>query len=554
MFKDFQPVCRRVTGFRWAVCIIFAMISISIYSCSDDDKVSMDRPVITGISQGSASVGDTITLTGEGFGRDMEGFMVAFSGCGFNNSRSYRDSQPLSIWNDSIVVEVPDGAFSGWLRLHWDNPLSGSGPFDLTVPPQASNVFDIDIDQSAGDVAKVFYSGSEYEFELGEEDEASDYLLVLFSGGAPVTGASGYSYFLDNGITQPVDGPAAESGAGFGSQAPVGTGYKKEEMQAEVQEMMMESGPLPREFEKRRMTEFLELAGSSPSSGGKSGRTNTIVSHAPGGAPQAVVFNVYSDWLGSTIDPASFVQVNAVLAYEGDHSLLYVDEDTPENCLSTVEAGQLGEAFDTSIYGTDRAAFGEESDINSDGKVAILLSPVINGLTEAGTAGTSGFIAGFFLPGDLIPAYMPAGSTNGMEIFYTMVPDPTGTFGNVYEKTRALEVIRGVLAHEFLHMIMFNYRILLPADGLSGAYMPEVWVSEGLAHTAEDLNGHDESNIGRSNLFLADPGAVSLIHGGDALDERGAAFLFFRYLGDRFGEGVFREIVQTRAVGTRNIE
>ena len=208
--------------------------------------------------------------------------------------------------------------------------------------------------------------------------------------------------------------------------------------------------------------------------------------------------------------------------------------------------------FEQDIHPTNNAVFGSESDINHDGKVVILLTPVVNELTPPGGA-TTGYIAGFFMPGDLLPNYVPSGATNGMEIYYSMVPDPNGIYGNVYEKERALDVIEGVIAHEFEHMIMFNYRVLIFGNGYSGTYMAELWVEEGMAHIAEDVNGHDESNIRRADLFLDDPGDVTLIHGGDDLEERGASFLFFRYLGDRFGDGVFRDIVQTKKTGTDNI-
>ena len=58
-----------------------------------------------------------------------------------------------------------------------------------------------------------------------------------------------------------------------------------------------------------------------------------------------------------------------------------------------------------------------------------------------------------------------------------------------------------------------------------------------LAHVAEDLNGDNSSNVARVNLFLEDPGTVTLIHGGDALDERGAEYLFLRYLEKGGDEG-----------------
>jgi hypothetical protein len=85
-------------------------------------------------------------------------------------------------------------------------------------------------------------------------------------------------------------------------------------------------------------------------------------------------------------------------------------------------------------------------------------------------------------------------------------------------------------------------------------YMEELWINEGLAHIAEDLNGFYSSNIGRANLFLANPGDATLIYGGDALDERGAEFLFLRHIGDRFGTSVFRNLVQSKKAGVANVE
>jgi hypothetical protein len=135
-----------------------------------------------------------------------------------------------------------------------------------------------------------------------------------------------------------------------------------------------------------------------------------------------------------------------------------------------------------------------------------------------------------------------------------MVPDPDAVFGNVFPKDKTLGVIRSVLAHEFLHMILFNYRVLIYGAGYLADYMEDLWMNEGLAHIAEDLNGFKSSNIGRANLFLLDPGDATLIYGGDRLEERGAEFLFLRHLGDRFGTIVFRNIVQSKKAGVANVE
>ncbi|MBU8920911.1 MAG: hypothetical protein KOO63_03525 [Bacteroidales bacterium] len=511
---------------------ILSLVAMNLLTGSCSDEITYpDLPSIYSVDPATSEVGDTVIISGQNLDSGLEGFSVAFSASEFMGFRSFRTSMPFDISADRMKVVVPDGTFSGQLRIQWDNPFGISGPFDQNIPPAPGDMLDFHLNQRSGEVAKVFYSGSQLEFCLGSVETASDYVIILFSGAEPVSQSTYYSYTVNTGI-ETIHGngvlkrtPAAVSGS-HGRQDPVDL-----------------------RFEKKRREEIREAFS------GERIRENESDDHQAGSVvAQTRVFDVYSDINGSTIAPASFTEVTANLKYEGTHTLLYVDQLTASGCISDAEAQWLGDSFESGIYQTDRTAFGDESDINDDGRVVILLSPVINRLTDPGTASTEGFIAGFFLPGDLIPSFLDHRCTNGMEIFYTMVPDPEGLYGNTYEKSRALEVIRGVIAHEFMHMIMFNYRVLQYGSGMYATYSAETWVNEGLAHIAEDLNNHEESNIGRANIFLQDPGDVSLIHGGDALDERGAAFLFFRYLGDRFGEQVYRDIVQTKAVGLSNIE
>jgi hypothetical protein len=214
--------------------------------------------------------------------------------------------------------------------------------------------------------------------------------------------------------------------------------------------------------------------------------------------------------------------------------------------LSDTEAEEIGQTFDASIYAIDRNAFGNESDINGDGKVAILMTEEVNDLPK--DPGT--FILGFLNPLDLLPVF---GVANAMEIFYTMVPDQS--YGGVNWKERSIASIKSTLAHEFQHMIMFNYRVLVYGKGYLWNYMEELWINEALSHIAEDLNGYEADNIARANLFLDNTGNTKLTFlNDDNLANRGAVYLFLRYLGDQFGESIFRSLVQTKEMGVENVE
>src|SRR5690606_2216800 len=132
--------------------------------------------------------------------------------------------------------------------------------------------------------------------------------------------------------------------------------------------------------------------------------------------------------------------------------------------------------FDDPIFPTVTGAFGEPSDVDGNGRIIILFTPVVNELTPRGAAG---FVAGFFYGLDLTEG----ANSNRAEIFYSVVPDPGGRYGDPRSRDDILRTVPGVLAHELQHMVHFHERMMRRQ-----APRPEaVWLSEALAHMAEDL-------------------------------------------------------------------
>ncbi|MFN2382696.1 MAG: IPT/TIG domain-containing protein, partial [Gemmatimonadota bacterium] len=253
----------------------------------------------------------------------------------------------------------------------------------------------------------------------------------------------------------------------------------------------------------------------------------------------------------SLTDRASFDRVSARLRFIGDHTYIYVDERTPAANLTEAMIEAIGTRFDDQTYATDRAAFGPESDVDGNGKVIILLSQTINKLTTPDIIAQGGFIAGFFFGIDLLPHPVANPFANGGEVFYAVVPDPNAAFGSARISIEgAPELLNGVFAHEFEHMISANHHVLLNSNPRSES----LWLDEGLAHMAETLNGIHRQNRLRAAFFLHNPPATSLVGGGDALDERGAAWLFVQYLVDHFGEAVLARLVQTSRVSVDNVD
>ncbi len=539
------------TRFRASVVIV-ALLAAFAGCSSDPDTIVLDDPAITSISPGAGAFGDTIVVSGSGFGPRPSANAIVISPDRFSMPASRRVIVPIGGSGTELRGIVPDGAFTGSVRVERANRIGKVFALALDPPASTSAALPFGVRLDAGDVGKSFFSGVDYSFSITAGASDEDYLFVVFSDQAPPQSTWTYLYSVTAQIPARIaDG---EPGAGAAAASVSARSAAPRQSPGVSRDFSAGATGARRSDFQRRVDE--EIRGLLETGAATARRSAPVRSPAVSAAPQAT-FKVLVDPAGSILDPANFTTVTANLKYSGSHTLLYVDAETPASCLSDAEAADLGLAFEDSIYGVDRSSFGNESDINHDGKVVMLMTPMVNRMTPAGSAGgEQGYIAGFFLATDLLPDLVDSRVTNAMEIFYSMVPDPDSPpeFGNVFPKEKTLGVIRSVLAHEFLHMILFNYRVLIYGEGYSADYMEDLWINEGLAHIAEDLNGFYPSNIGRANLFLVDPGDATLIYGGDELEERGASFLFLRHLGDRFGDSVFRSLVQSKKAGTANVE
>jgi hypothetical protein len=268
--------------------------------------------------------------------------------------------------------------------------------------------------------------------------------------------------------------------------------------------------------------------------------------------------------------------------YTGTNILLYVDnQPTASTTFTDAEYESFGRQFDQDLYPIDIASFGSVSDIDANGKTFVLFTPLVNRLTlSSGSCGS--YVAGFFNGADL------SGNTNAnrAEIFYASVPgEPAGgpTCTNL-----GLDVVRrsapATFIHELQHMISYNQHVLA-RNGTTEA----VWLNEGLSHIAEELGGKlyearypcpnlppcppagrastaqifpDSAqgflppNFGNAYDFFSSRLEYSLTSptGFGTIEERGVGWLFLRYLADQKGDAKLRELVQTRNVGTANIE
>ncbi|MFH1874432.1 MAG: hypothetical protein ABH859_04510 [Pseudomonadota bacterium] len=251
--------------------------------------------------------------------------------------------------------------------------------------------------------------------------------------------------------------------------------------------------------------------------------------------------------LASLTSTSSYVTVTAQAKYIGSEIILYVDNELTENDLNQEEINELGVFYDD-IAQREQALLGEASDVDSDGKFSALITPQINRLGEMG----GGIITGYFFSADLYVRNSSNPVSNEMEIVYMLAPDPDGEWGYPISKQFALSnLLMPVFPHELQHAISYNQHVFV-----NNGSPEESWLNEGMSHFIEDWAGVGLENPSRYSGFLASPSSVSLVNSGSPnLLERGAAYLFLRYLYEQSADGAafLARLEDTYLVGVDNL-
>ena len=267
----------------------------------------------------------------------------------------------------------------------------------------------------------------------------------------------------------------------------------------------------------------------------------------------------------------------AVVKATSAHLIVMADVSNPANGFSDTDYQNFAATFESLIWPVVTENFGVPDDIDGNGRVIALFTGAVNQLSTS----QSSVVGGFFFGRDLFPKvanadFQACPASNQAEMFYLLVPDPTGSLGFTRDVEFVRRITLGVIAHEFQHLINSSTRLFQTAN----ADWPEtVYMEEGLSHIAEELVFYESSgllprtnitattlqigaqtgqqynafthymlsNAGRFRNYLADPANNAPYQDDDDLATRGASWAFLRYLADR---GVPGTPVQESACGS----
>ncbi len=273
----------------------------------------------------------------------------------------------------------------------------------------------------------------------------------------------------------------------------------------------------------------------------------------------------------SNFNTGAFSTVTAQLAYLGSNVYLYIDVNAPTNGFTPVQLTNFGQLFDQTLYDIGVGAFGQPSDLDQNGHIIMLMSQVVNADTPASACATTGYVAGFFDSEDFNGPTDP--NSNQGEIFYSIVPDPTGITSCTHTVSDIGATLPATFLHELQHLINFSQHVVVNHINPMSSSM-----DEGLSIVAEELGslyyeqkcpppscrtnasqlfpdssqGFIQGFFNDSYLYALLPDTASLTLHNDSengFSWRGGDWLLMRYLGDQYGNNFFKQMEQGVADG-----
>ncbi|HEY9724595.1 MAG TPA: hypothetical protein V6D47_21515 [Oscillatoriaceae cyanobacterium] len=234
-------------------------------------------------------------------------------------------------------------------------------------------------------------------------------------------------------------------------------------------------------------------------------------------------------------------QETCVLKAISPHAYFYVDQAATN--FTDAQVQQLVDQFENQIYARETAVFGEPDTLSNlpDNKLFIVISPAVDDFGKARG------VMGYFWSRDVLPDPAPDQHSNQKKAVFM-----TDQLFNYPALTSF-----GTMAHEFQHLINFSHK----AVNTDFSVAEDTWLDEGMAMYAMEVAGYGlpagDGLIAKDlDGFEQNPSKYSLTDwsanpNGFAY---GQSYLFVRYLADRFGQGVIKQLIDSPTSGEDSIQ
>lgn len=488
-------------------------------------------------------------------------------------------------WDSS--VDLPDDAYTVLVRVVPSDSIQEgdavvSAAFEVDNSPSGGGGEE---DSNLGDVGGLdeisFDGGGEAEVPLstGGNNQEEQFLLVLVNGGDSATGFE-----------------LATASSTSRQASPARTSGKNERRSALRPEARSGKTTAPRVLSPYRqaLRDWALTAGRSAVRGIAKGTAAGTVSAVPcsGLTPSDTKPIVQDFRVISDLDSEGAYQtVTGKLSAVGTSVEIWVDRDVPigwvedpdQSCdpepsvpedgagrdtygFTNCDLQTVTRIIDNNILNHLHDLYGDESDVDGNSCISVLITPVLNQLTITNDSEDDDDV---LLPAyanpdvDLSPFSASANpGSNYKEMIYLAAPDPAGFFnpltggGGEEAVNQYVTVSMGAnIASSLSKLIGYNVRVLESEDASD---TQEEWLEDGLGMLAADLTGFGSVVYKDVARYLDAPHLYSLTQssGNEVVSKTGKGFqyLLCRYFADVYGEALLKELIANPSTGAAGIE
>ncbi len=241
-------------------------------------------------------------------------------------------------------------------------------------------------------------------------------------------------------------------------------------------------------------------------------------------------------WKAINFQSSSYYSVPSTCRKVGTNCYIFVEDAIWGVNVDQTSVDKVAEAFDSKtpanpskgIYQINVETFGDPPNFDGDPKIILFILDIKDDYAGPG----SGYVAGYFSSTD----QGQSSNSNKAEIFYM-----DGAQSNLTTEG-GLETAMSTTAHEFQHMIHFNYIV-----------NDETFYDECWSLTAEIVNGY---GLYIPHLYAGEPNQYLYEWRGDleeGLIDYSRAARFGLYLLEQFGTSLFKEYLNNRTKSTTGL-